>query len=167
MQIIANDNNCFTLKDEKGNIEGVLAYEDKQLLRGEIRTDRVWRLENTAIGLWTSFLNTKNKVTRLATIKVAPGGVISLQFSIRKSKYRFRKTGSWKLRFVLLNKDGDELLALLPGINWQKKTYEFTLQVNDEYKEECTPVLILHTVHCAICSLSMINGGSVPALISL
>lgn len=167
MQIISDSNNCFTLKDAKGNIEGQLVYEDKQLSKGEIRTDKTWQLESTAVGLWISFLNNKNKTTKLAAIKVVTGGVISLQFSNRKSKYRFKKTGSWKLRFVLLNKEEDELLALLPGINWQKKTYEFTLQVNDEYKEECNPVLILHAVHCAICSLSMITGGSVPALISL
>jgi hypothetical protein len=52
-------------------------------------------------------------------------------------------------------------------VNWQKESHDFILQLNDEFEAECDPFLILQAVHCANCSLSMMTGGKVPALIGI
>lgn len=166
MNIVADGNNIFKLLTLGQTEAGLLSYENCLFQKGTIHTETELQIENTATGIWKSFLTTGTAKIMYAELKVSTGSTIAIKFSGRKSKYRFKRTGGWKARFILLNKDGEELIALLPQINWQKKTYEFTLQVNDEYKEECTPVLILHTLHSACCSLNMLNGA-VPALINV
>jgi len=39
--------------------------------------------------------------------------------------------------------------------------------INEEFREECSSLLILQAVHCAKCWMSMMNGGPVPALVSV
>jgi hypothetical protein len=166
MHIVSAGNNSFSLVTANEIITGVLQYENNLFQKGAINTGEKLQLENTATGIWKSFLATGNTKQQAAELKVSTGSTISIKLNGHKSKYRFKRTGGWKARFILLNKDGEEIMALLPRINWQKKTYEFVLQLNDEFEQECTPVLILHTLHCACCSLNMLNGA-VPVLINV
>lgn len=167
MHIISHEQTCFILRDEKNELLGELSYENKYLRNGEIKSQENLVLENTSTGLWNSFSKQGEAIQHYAEIKISTGGIISIVLPVKKLKYKFRRTGALKARFILLNKEGEEMLALLPAINWQKKTHEFVLQINDELAHECSPVLILHAIHCANCYLSMINGGTVPALINI
>lgn len=166
MHIVSDGNNSFSLVSTNGTPAGVLHYDNNLFQKGEINTEKKIQLENTATGVWKSFLTTGTAKKQAAELKVSTGSTITIKLNGQKSKYRFKRTGGWKARFILLNKDGEELMALLPQISWQKKTYEFVLQLNDEFEQECTPVLILHTLHCACCSLNMLNGA-VPVLINV
>ncbi len=85
----------------------------------------------------------------------------------RRKKYYFRKSQNLKLRFSLFNKENEELLTIIPSLNWHKKSHDFILQINEEFEKECDPLLILQALHCANCSLSMMTGGKVPALVSI
>jgi hypothetical protein len=98
---------------------------------------------------------------------VETGGIISLRLPVKKRKYFFKKSSGWRLRFSLTNKDSEDLLTILPHVNWQKESHDFILQVNEEFESECDSFLILQAVHCANCSLSMMTGGEVPALVSV
>lgn len=166
MQIIAAENNAFALVAGNGAELGLLQYENNLFRRGNIIAGKKLQLDNTATGVWRSFSSNGPQQKQFAEIKVSTGSTITIKFSGYKSRYRFKRTGGWKARFILLNKDGEELVALLPQISWQKRTHEFVLQVNDEFEQECTPVLILHTLHCACCSMNMLNGA-VPVLINV
>ena len=166
MHILSAGNNSFSLVSANGAPAGVLHYDNNLFQKGEINAGKKIQLENTATGIWKSFWTTGIAKKQVAELKVSTGSTITIKLNGKKSKYRFKRTGGWKARFILLNKDGEELMALLPQINWQKKTHDFVLQLNDEFEQECTPVLILHTLHCACCSLNMLNGA-VPVLINV
>jgi hypothetical protein len=136
MQIVTNTSYGFLLKDEKENIAGELVYKDPHLNLAEIITDKRLIVEKTANGLWNSYCIEKDKKVKKGELKVTSSNIISIYFEKKSIKYKFKKSGGWKARFVLLNKDDEELLAFLPNINWQKKTYEFALQLNEEYAKE-------------------------------
>jgi hypothetical protein len=166
MQIVAEGNNIFTLVHPSGAVAGQLSYQNHLCQKGTIHTGQQLLLENTATGIWKSFFAGSPVKKNYAELKVSTGSTITIKLAGRKSKYRFKRTGGWKARFILLNNEGEELMALLPQINWPKQTHDFVLQLNDEFEQECTPVLILHTLHCACCSLNMLNGA-VPVLINV
>jgi hypothetical protein len=166
MHIVSAGNNTFRLVTPIGEAVAVLQYESNLFKKCEINAGKKILLENTATGIWKSYAEEGSTKKQWAELKVSTASTISVKITGQKSKYRFKRTGGWKARFILLNKDGEELMALLPQINWQKQTYGFVLQINDEFEQECTPVLILHTLHCACCSLNMLNGA-VPVLINV
>lgn len=166
MHIVSAGNNIFRLITPADETIGVLQYENILFKNGQLSAEKNMLLENTATGIWKSFTATATDKKLWAELKVSTASTIAIKITGQKSKYRFKRTGGWKARFILLNKDGEELMALLPHINWQKQTYSFVLQLNDEFEQECTPVLILHTLHCACCSLNMLNGA-VPVLINV
>ncbi len=73
-------------------------------------------------------------------------------------RYLFKRMGFWKTRFALLNEQDEEIIALLPKINWQTSGYDFSVQVNDELIPQLTPLISVICLHCAYYSLRMMNG---------
>jgi hypothetical protein len=168
MQILSSQRIHFVIANEKGETVGHLVYKDNLLKTARLLWgDDVYAIMQTGIGSWTSYQLPINKRRKTGELKVMAGGLVNLNMPFFGTKYKFKRTGGWKIRFVLLNKEGDEVLALVPSIDWHKKTHNFLLQINEEYIDECSVLLILHTVHCANCCLSMMNGGPVPALIKI
>jgi hypothetical protein len=129
----------------------------------EIHIENTYTILRGGTGSWITCEGNKT----IARIKVEPGAQISIKVECRKKKYLFKKSAGWKLRFSLQNKEGEELLTLLPSVNWVKEAHEYALQLNEEFEEECDSFLILQAVHCANLSMSMMTGGKVPALISI
>jgi hypothetical protein len=166
MRIIFLDTNHFGLQDYTHKILGELVYSSNELKWGKIKTISDFLIENTGTGAWHSYISKKNDKKRIAEIKLGAGGVIILNYISQRRKYKFKSAGIFKTRFVLFNGKGEELLALLPVINWDKQGHEFSVQVNDEYAAECSSLLILHAVHCANCCLGILNG-TVPGQVSI
>ncbi len=167
MQIITQSSHHFLLVDDVGALRGELIYSDHYLQQGVIQAGGLFLLTQVATGQWNSVEQLDYKEELRGIMKVSTGSIITTGFINLKLNYRFKRIGGWRLRFVVLNSRKEELMSILPSIHWTKKTYEFVLQLNDDFKKECSPLLILHMLHCANCGLSMINGGVVPALISL
>lgn len=163
MQIKTNDSHSFSLINDKGNTLGTIRYLDDELKEASIHTEESYRIINNKPGIWT-FLNAHtNEIS--GRIKVATGGRITVESN--RQRLQFRKSVNWNLRFILLNKDGEELLALKPAINWKFKAHDFILQLNEELSGECTSFLILQAVHCARCSLGMMYDKTVPPIVSI
>ena len=91
-------------------------------------------------------------------IRVETGSVISVKLISRKSKYLFNDHGLAPAVFTEQCR-GDDILTLIPLVNWSKESHDYVLQVNDEYETECDSFLILQAVHCANVSMSMMTGG--------
>ncbi|MCX6320137.1 MAG: hypothetical protein NTW29_22850 [Bacteroidetes bacterium] len=153
----------FALESTDRNVSARLAYQDNDFRIAEIQTGNTYSIMPEGTGSWITCDGNKT----IARIKVEPGALISLRVVCRKKKYLFKKSAGWKLRFSLQNKDGEELLTLLPSVNWVKESHDYALQLNEEFEEECDSFLILQAVHCANLSMSMMTGGKVPALISI
>ena len=100
----------------------------------------------------------KDNDIQIITTKAGISNSVVLHLLNQNKQYYFKKNGLWKLRFTLTNDKNDELFALLPTISWTKKTHDYTLQLNEEYFTEISPILILHAVHNANCILTLMNG---------
>ena len=166
MQIHTHSPFCFQYKEESGAIS-TLTYHDDSLNTGTINAGKIYKLNLIATGTWTTVVSTGKEEKIATTIKTETGGHISITKYYRRKKYIFKKSLGLKLRFTLFNTQNEELLTLLTVMNWQKSSHDYILQLNEEFEKECDSFLILQAVHCANCSLSMMTGGKVPALVSI
>jgi hypothetical protein len=157
----------FELKNPDEAVIGSILYGNTAFNEAVIRLDDSFGLQLLSTGVWVTLFNNKGKEKIVATIKVEAGGTMSVQKINKRKKYFFKKSANWKIRFSLFNKEGDELLTIIPAVNWEKESHDFVLQLNEEFESECDSFLILQALHCANCSLSMMTGGKVPALVSI
>jgi hypothetical protein len=166
MQIHTDNHLCFQYTEESG-AAGSLSYHDEKLQSGIINSSGIYKIRQLAAGTWVVELLMNKEDKLISTIKTDVGGSMSITKFYRRKKYYFKKSQNLKLRFSLFNKDNEELLTIIPLVNWQKKSHDFVLQVNEEFEKECDSLLILQALHCALCFLSMMTGGEVQALISI
>lgn len=166
MQIHTHSLLCFQYKEESGTT-GTLTYHDDSLKTGTINAGKIYKLSLIATGTWSTALPINKEEKMVTTIKTETGGHMSITKYYRRKKYILKKSLGLKLRFTLLNTQNEELLTLLPAMNWQKASHDYILQLNEEFERECDSFLILQAVHCANCCLSMMTGGKVPALVSI
>ena len=157
----------FALKDVNGTDVATLSYRSNDFSDAQLDAGMSCAIRRSGTGMWQTISNSAGKEKPVAKIKVGLGAVITIRIECRGKKYFFKKWNNWKLRFSLLTKEGEELLSLLPVVNWEKESHDFTLQLNEEFDTECDSFLILHAVHCANLCMSMMTGGKVPALISI
>ncbi len=165
MHIHTISNLVFEFEEKEGKAS--LNYDDGRLEKGIIIAKEKYALQLIATGTWAISLLLKEEEKLISTIKTEAGGGMSITKFYRRKKYYLKKSQNLKLRFSLFNKDNEELLTLVPSVNWQKQSHNFVLQVNEEFEKECDGLLILQALHCAICCLSMMTGGEVPALVSI
>ena len=152
---------------DEEQVQGRLAYTSPAFDDAVLETNETLLLNSIATGLWIIHGVKSGKSKLRSRIRVETGSVISVKLISRKSKYLFKRSMGWRLRFSLSNAGGDDILTLIPLVNWSKESHDYVLQVNDEYETECDSFLILQAVHCANVSMSMMTGGPVPALVNL
>jgi len=157
----------FEIVTEDHFVAGSITYSGNSFSEAILLIEECFSLLLVSPGIWVTGLKNEQGDKIIATIKTETGGVLSLRKCNKKRKYTFKKSTNWKSRFSLLNSAGEELLALIPAVNWKKESHDYILQLNEEFENECDSFLILQAVHCANCSLSMMTGGEVPALISV
>jgi hypothetical protein len=167
MTINTANNRRFELTTKEGIIIGILEYLNNSFSKGEIVLIDKYNIQLMSIGVWDTYFESNEPYKKISIIKVEAGGTMSIRKDYMHKKYTFKKSANWKLRFSLFNGNGDELLTLIPTVNWKKESHDYKLQLNEEFEFECDAFLILQALHCANCSLSMMHGGSVPALISI
>jgi hypothetical protein len=167
MTVTTINKQSFELADNQKLLKASLIYSSNTFDTAMLETGETYLLDCIATGVWvTSLLKDGNKKVK-SKMHVKTGGIISLILTGARKKYLFKKSAGWKLRFSLVNKDSEELLSIIPNVNWQKESHDYILQLNEEFEKECDSFIILQAVHCANCSLSMMTGGEVPALISI
>ncbi len=167
MTIYTVNNKKFELKSTNGEIIGSIEYQNSNYTEAVVLLTDEFSLQQISTGVWVTIFNDVVAEKIMTNIKVEAGGMMSIRKFYKRKKYTFKKSVNWKLRFSLFNVDGDELLTIVPTVNWQKQSHDFNLQLNEDFENECDAFLILQALHCANCSLSMMQGGSVPALISV
>ncbi len=158
MRIIITCRTAYTLQNEQGCLAGSLIYTNNSLAEALLKYKDHIYLVKKLDGRW--YTTNKQNKEMAATAKVKMGGTIELV--INGQYYNFKKPLNWKLRFVLLNAENEEMLALLPQVNWNKRCYDFVLQLNDELISESDSFVILQALHCAVCSMAMLNGTLLP-----
>jgi hypothetical protein len=167
MHIHTISNIEFELEETGAGKTAAIQYDDITLNKGILLAKENYSLKLIATGTWAIALILKDEEKLVSTIKTETGGGMSITKFYRRKKYYFKKSQNLKLRFSLFNKDNEELLTTVPSVNWQKQSHDFVLQINEEFEKECDRLLILQALHCALCCLSMMTGGEVPALVSI
>jgi hypothetical protein len=162
MTIQPSGYNSFLLKNESGIVSGTLLYTSEHFQQAVLYAAAEYHITHNQRGAWITCEAESNK--EVAVCKVGISGTITLQYGGKI--YQFKKPHSWKPRFVLLNSDKEEIAALLPTLNWEIKGYDFILQLNEEFSGETDAFIILQALHCAVCSLAMINGQLTPVVIT-
>jgi hypothetical protein len=161
MKIISTSRTVYQLQNDDSSFAGSLTYLDDSLNEAILSSDKEYIITKQTTGIWI----TKDKRTDLeaALCQVKIGGTINLV--INNKEFIFRKPFSWKLRLSMLNTDKEELLAFLPIANWKILSYNYGLQLNDEFSKETDSFLILQALHCAVCSMAMMNGFIPPIVV--
>lgn len=167
MQINTTSNIQFELEEKETGKKESIRYEDNSFNKGEIKARENYSLKLVSTGTWAVSMLVHDEEKLVSTVKTETGGSMSITKFYRRKKYYFKKSQNLKLRFSLFNKDNEELLTIVPSVNWQKQSHDFVLQINEDFEKECDGLLILQALHCALCCLSMLTGGEVPALISI
>jgi hypothetical protein len=161
MQIISSSRSIYKLYNDDGSSAGSLTYLDDSLSEAILSCDKECFIAKQSTGTWI----TKDRTSeiQMALCKVRIGG--SMTLAINNKQYIFRKPFSWKLRLIMLNAEKEELLAFLPVANWKIHSYNYGLQLNDEFIKETDSFLILQALHCAVCSMAMMNGFIPPIVV--
>jgi S-adenosylmethionine:tRNA-ribosyltransferase-isomerase (queuine synthetase) len=167
MTINTANKKIFELLNENKVVTARLIYANNAFDDAIIETEEEYLLNGIATGVWITHFSKEQSLKIKSKIRVETGGVISIEVPEKKKKYIFKKSTGWKLRFSLAYKDGEDLLTIITNVNWHKESHDYILQLNEEFETECDSFLILQAVHCANCSLSMMTGGEVPALVSI
>lgn len=162
MKIITTNRIAYTIQNESGIIDSEIAYKDNSLSYASLKCDNDLFVIEKKNGSWGT-TNTKTQI-KVSTVEVNIGG--TMQLNIGTENYTFKKPLNWKMRLVLFNSDNEEILAILPKVNWSKKCYDFVLQINEELMPEFDRFIILQALHCAICSMAMMNGVLMPTVVS-
>lgn len=162
MQIISTGNTSYVLTGPDGTIAGSLLYNNLDCGNGLLQCGPVYMIQNNEPGAWTIAENMA--AAPAAVCRVGIAGIIGIQTG--SGSYVFKKPAGWKPRFALLNGENEELLAVLPVLNWENRTFDFMLQLNGDYKHLLDSFLILQAIHCAVCSMAMLNGRMVPAVVA-
>ena len=137
MQINTISNTQFELEESETGKKTSIQYENCSFDKGEIKTEETFSLKLIATGTWTISLLLKEQEKLVSTIKTETGGSMGITKFYRRKKYYFRKSQNLKLRFSLFNKDNEELLTIVPTVNWHKQSHDFVLQINEDFEKDC------------------------------
>jgi hypothetical protein len=154
VKIISASRTVYQLQNDDGSSAGSLTYMDDSLTEAMLSCGKEYFITKQLHATWVT-KETGNDVQR-AICKVKIGGTMAL--IINNKQYIFKKPFSWKLRLMMLNDEKEEVLAFLPTANWKIHSYNYGLQLNDEFIKETDSFVILQALHCAVCSMAMMNG---------
>lgn len=160
MRIATTGKFAYQLLHDDESYAGALLCKENLFSSGLISAEQEFEIESTDAGIWITRVKSNKKLVASCTVEVS--GKISLQANSKT--YSFIKPVSWKPRFVLLNNQKEELVALIPSINWSKESFDFALQVNETELDETGVFIILQALHCAVCSMGMLNGLVAPSV---
>jgi hypothetical protein len=161
MKIITAGNTAYALQKDDSSFAGTLDYPEGFAGNANLFCGEQYMIVNNQQGTWNTYRQHQSE--RIATCKVGINGTMSLE--IRDRSFLFIKPVNWKLRFVLLNDEQEEVAAMLPMINWKDQSYDFILQLNNELLQETDAFIILQALHCGICSMAMLNGIVPPVVV--
>ncbi len=168
VQILIKTAHHYVLQDHEGQLGGELIYDNADMTNAAIRVEgELLEISYSIPGKWVSVQKEQGASRKLFLAALRPGGTIYLNHCSLRRYYSVRKSGKYNGRFDLVNRKKEELLTIHPLINWKLRGHEYRIQLNEEYRQECSSLLILQAVHCVNCLLGIINGTAVPALVDI
>lgn len=145
---------------EHGNVLGRLYYTNQFMIEADI----IDYANDVAVFLRSNFSFTKAisydcKHKEIIQIRKVATNSFSVGFINENKEYSVKMNGLWKTHFTVVNTNKEALFTIIPLISFTKKSYDFTLQMNQLKQSEISSILVLHALHCVNSSLSMLNGS--------
>jgi hypothetical protein len=125
MNVECTDNKTFRLTDNE-NLLGELAYKNLFSYKAEITLTNSDRYDIKSVGFFgTSIAVTKNE-TEIANLKMNWKGQIVMTFQ-DEQEFVFKAKGVFHNKYVIENKEEEELIRFDPTFNWGKFNYNYEI----------------------------------------
>lgn len=145
----ANSTNSrnFSLTENNLNI-GELRYNKWYSFKAEIALadNSVYQLEPK--GIWDSKIELKKGEEKLLDFEMGWKGIV-INFENSDKKYLLRLKGLLSSKYVLIDQNQKEILAMETDFKWNKLTFDFDIETSNEFDNfENKHILLLTTLHC-------------------
>ena len=110
-------------------------------------------------GFWGTTIELKDNEKVLLKFSMNWNGEIVIQsyFDDIEQGYIFRHRGIFRESFVLIDKEGTELLVMKPHLKWSLMSYEYEITTSDVFESFSNKeILLLTSLHCTNYYVSMI-----------
>ena len=125
MKVECTDNKTFRLTDNE-NLLGELAYKNLLSYKAEITLTNSDHYDIKSVGFFgTSITVTKNE-TEIADLKMNWKGQIVMTFQDGQ-EFVFKAKGVFHNKYVIANKEEEELIRFEPKFNWGKFNYNYEI----------------------------------------
>lgn len=119
MMVETNNLLYYRIKDINGT-EASIKYADTRFTEAEIVSELNYKISQTSPGLWEVVKLARAGEKKVSIIQTKPAGSMVITILRHHKKYYIRRSQNHKLRFYLLTGSDDELLSIVPVIDWQK-----------------------------------------------
>ncbi|WP_045688244.1 hypothetical protein [Hymenobacter sp. AT01-02] len=153
--VLANATVLGTLKyAEWFSFESVLTLTDGTSLRIEPK------------GFWGTTVEVKDQTAVVLSFNMHWNGNIVLKSRLGGTNKAFvvQNRGVLKNDFVLVDKEGHELLTIRPTLKWNKANYDYTVTSTEIFETlEVKNILLLVAIHCTNYYMSMMLASAMIA----
>jgi hypothetical protein len=149
LKITHTDANEYHLTNRQGNFLGKLTYENWLRSKASITTQYGEFYDLNTKGFWKTHVEVEIGGDIYATLRQnwRGYGVIDITESDIDRDYLVKSRGFWKPYYVVLNRDENEVLSLIPHRRLFKKM-DYWVTINPNFQQEATETLILLAVYC-------------------
>ena len=112
-------------------------------------------------GFWGTTIELRDGEKVLLKFKMNWNGEIVVQtyFNDFEKDYVFKHRGVFKESFILIDREGIELLAMKPHLKWKKMNYEYQVTTSDSFEIFSNKeILLMTSLTCANYYMSMAAG---------
>ena len=154
MEARSIDKKTFQLT-ENGQLLGELIYENLFFLKAEmkLRDSDLYGIKPVGI-LGSSITVTKNG-TEIATLQMNWRGQMVLTFH-NGQEFILKAKGTFHNKYVIENKNGENLLQLAPKFSWRKFNYNYDITCD---RQPYDVLLILLGIYAANYSIASMSGA--------
>jgi len=156
-KVNSTNSSDFILTSNNVNI-GELKYAKWYSFKAEmlLADHSLYQLEPK--GLWDSKIELKQGEKTILYFEMGWKGIV-INFNDSDKKYLLRLKGLLSSKFVLVDTDEKELLAIETDFKWAKLTFDFNIETSNEFDNfENKEVLLLTTLHCVNYYMAFVNS---------
>lgn len=160
-QVQSTDKRAFALLNE-GAVLGQLSYAEWFSFKAQLTLPDGTSLHAEPRGFWGTTIEVKEHDIVRLSFQMHWNGSIVLKSRLGEENRVFvlKNCSLLKNDYVLLNKEGQELLHLQPDFKWKAGNYEYTISSSAEFEQlTAKHVLLLCATHCTNYYLSMMASS--------
>ncbi|MEJ1242233.1 hypothetical protein WBG78_29060 [Chryseolinea sp. T2] len=110
-------------------------------------------------GFWNSKIELKKDDEPILYFEMGWKGIV-IHFNDGERKYLLRLAGLLSSKYVLVDTDENELLAVKTDFKWSKMTLDFNIETSREFDRlENGEVFLLTLIHCINYYMASVNGA--------